>query len=206
MTEIRAAAPSGALQRLFEQQAARNQQLLKQTPTLGGEIRSEVLPFAVDLKAPALPDDAERALAALEKTAATDRDRVADLAREGQRHRSSRRRPRADRPAADDARRGRLPRHAVLDRARPHQHRLLLGALGARLPAARARHRTVPPQPRHRRPRALGARRHADRLGPPRHHRAGHARAGRSGSAPAMATMRSSSATAATPAGFPARR
>ena len=67
MTEIRAAAPSGALQRLFEQQAARNHQLLKQTPTLGGEIRSEVLPFAVDLKAPALPDDAERALAALEK-------------------------------------------------------------------------------------------------------------------------------------------
>ena len=70
MTEIRAAAPSAALQRLFEQQAARNHQLLKQTPTLGGEIRSEVLPFAVDLKAPALPDDAERALAALEKTAA----------------------------------------------------------------------------------------------------------------------------------------
>ena len=70
MTEIRAAAPSDALQRLFEQQAARNHQLLKQTPTLGGEIRSEVLPFAVDLKAPALPDDAERALAALEKTAA----------------------------------------------------------------------------------------------------------------------------------------
>ena len=70
MTEIRAAAPSGALQHLFEQQAARNQQLLKQTPTLGGEIRSEVLPFAIDLKAPALPDDAERALAALEKTAA----------------------------------------------------------------------------------------------------------------------------------------
>ena len=61
MTEIRAAAPSGALQRLFEQQAARNQQLLKQTPTLGGEIRSEVLPFAVDLKASTLPGDVEAA-------------------------------------------------------------------------------------------------------------------------------------------------
>jgi len=70
VTEIRAAAPSGALQRLSEQQAARNHQLLKQTPTLGVETRSEVLPFAVDLKAAALPDDAERALAALEKTAA----------------------------------------------------------------------------------------------------------------------------------------
>jgi transketolase N-terminal domain/subunit/transketolase C-terminal domain/subunit len=70
VTEIRAAAPSGALQRLSEQQAARNQQLLKQTPTLGGEIRSEVLPFAVDLKASTLPGDAEHALAALEKTAA----------------------------------------------------------------------------------------------------------------------------------------
>ena len=70
MTEIRAAAPSGALLRLFEQQSARNHQLLKQTPTLGGEMRSEVLPFKVDLKASALPDDAERALAALEKTAA----------------------------------------------------------------------------------------------------------------------------------------
>jgi transketolase N-terminal domain/subunit/transketolase C-terminal domain/subunit len=70
VTEIRAAAPSGALQRLFEQQAARNRQLLKQTPTLGGEIRSEVLPFAVDLRASALPDDTERALSALEKTAA----------------------------------------------------------------------------------------------------------------------------------------
>jgi len=70
VTEIRAAAPSGALQRLFEQQSARNRQLLKQTPTLGGEIRSEALPFAVDLKAPALGADAERALAALEKTAA----------------------------------------------------------------------------------------------------------------------------------------
>ncbi len=71
MTETRTAVQPGALQRLFEQQAARNQQLLKQTPTLGAEIRSEVLPFALDLKAPALPDEAGLALAALEKTAAT---------------------------------------------------------------------------------------------------------------------------------------
>ena len=71
VTEIHAAAQSGALRRLFEQQSARNQQLLKQTPTLGVQVRSEVLPFAIDLNAPALTNDADQALAALEKTAAT---------------------------------------------------------------------------------------------------------------------------------------
>lgn len=71
MTEIRTAAQQGALQRLFAQQTARNQQLVKQTPTLGEKIRSEVLPFAVDLKAAALPADAAMALAGLEKEAAT---------------------------------------------------------------------------------------------------------------------------------------
>ena len=69
MTQIRAA-QSGALQRLFEQQVDRNQQLLKATPTVGDAIRSEVLPFAIDLKGSALPDDTEKALGALEKTAA----------------------------------------------------------------------------------------------------------------------------------------
>lgn len=71
MTEIRTAAQQGALQRLFAQQTARNQQLVKQTPTLGENIRSEVLPLAVDLKASALPDDVEVTLAGLEKNAAT---------------------------------------------------------------------------------------------------------------------------------------
>ena len=71
MTEIRQAAQPGALLRLFEQQSARNQQLVKQSPTHGAEIRSEVLPFAVDLKAASLSDDAEASLAGLEKTAAT---------------------------------------------------------------------------------------------------------------------------------------
>ena len=71
VTETRAAAQSNALVRLFEQQAARNQQLLQQTPTLGADIRSEVLPFTLDLKAPALSDEADVALAGLEKTAAT---------------------------------------------------------------------------------------------------------------------------------------
>ncbi len=71
VTQIRAGAQPGALLRLFEQQHARNQQLLKQTPTLGAGIRSAVLPFAIDLTAPALSDDADQALAALEKTAAT---------------------------------------------------------------------------------------------------------------------------------------
>ena len=49
-----------ALQRLFEQQSARNQQLLKQSTTLGAEIRSEVLPFAVDLSGASLPDAQKR--------------------------------------------------------------------------------------------------------------------------------------------------
>jgi transketolase N-terminal domain/subunit/transketolase C-terminal domain/subunit len=71
VTETRTAARSGALQRLFDEQRARNQELLKQTPMLGDELRSAVLPFALDLKAPALPDDAGLALAALEKTAAS---------------------------------------------------------------------------------------------------------------------------------------
>jgi transketolase N-terminal domain/subunit len=70
LTEIRAAAQAGALQRLFEQQAARNEQLLRQTPTLGAEVRSEVLPFTLDLTASSLPGDTDLALAALEKTAA----------------------------------------------------------------------------------------------------------------------------------------
>ena len=70
MTEIRTAGQPSALQRLFAQQTARNQQLLKHTPTLGAEIRSEVLPFAIDLKSSALADDVEVTLAGLEKTAA----------------------------------------------------------------------------------------------------------------------------------------
>ena len=70
VTETRTAARPGALPRLFDEQRARNQQLLQQTPTLGDELRSEVLPFAIDLQA-ALSDDAGLALAALEKTAAT---------------------------------------------------------------------------------------------------------------------------------------
>jgi transketolase N-terminal domain/subunit/transketolase C-terminal domain/subunit len=70
VTETRTAARQNALQRLYTQQSERNQQLLKQTPTLGDEIRSEVLPVAIDLKSRSLPDDADVALAGLEKTAA----------------------------------------------------------------------------------------------------------------------------------------
>ncbi len=44
--------------------------LLKDTPTLGDQVRSEVLPFALDLRAGALSDAQNAALAALEKTAA----------------------------------------------------------------------------------------------------------------------------------------
>ncbi|MBY0493585.1 MAG: hypothetical protein K2Y23_05180 [Cyanobacteria bacterium] len=70
MTETRQAR-HGALQRLFDEQTARNQQLLKQTPTLGAEIKSEVLPFAIDLEGGTLSKETELALAGLEKTAAT---------------------------------------------------------------------------------------------------------------------------------------
>ena len=70
MTETRQAARQGALQRLFDEQSARNQQLLKSSTTLGAEITSDVLPFAIDLKAASLGGDAELALAGLEKTAA----------------------------------------------------------------------------------------------------------------------------------------
>ena len=69
MTETRQAR-HGALQRLFDEQAARNQQLLKSSTTLGAEIKSDVLPFAIDLKAGSLSSDTDLALAALEKTAA----------------------------------------------------------------------------------------------------------------------------------------
>ena len=71
VTDTRAAAQTGVLQRLFDEQHTRNQQLLAATPTLGSEIRSAVLPFAIDLNAPALSDDVDAALGALEKTAAT---------------------------------------------------------------------------------------------------------------------------------------
>ena len=70
MTDTRQAARQGALQRLFDEQSARNQHLLDQSTTLGAEITSDVLPFAIDLKAASLAGDAELALAALEKTAA----------------------------------------------------------------------------------------------------------------------------------------
>ena len=70
VTEIRVATRPGALERLFEQQTARNQQLLKQTPTLGADVRSDVWPFAVDLKAASWSGEASVTLAALEKTAA----------------------------------------------------------------------------------------------------------------------------------------
>jgi transketolase N-terminal domain/subunit/transketolase C-terminal domain/subunit len=71
VTEIRQAARQGALQRLFDEQSARNQQLLQQSTTLGAEIKSDLLPFAIDLRAASLSNDAELALAGLEKTAAT---------------------------------------------------------------------------------------------------------------------------------------
>jgi len=59
-----------SLRRLFDEQQARNAAVLQQTPTLGDAVRSEVLPYAVDLNAASLSDAQGHALAALEKTAA----------------------------------------------------------------------------------------------------------------------------------------
>src|ERR1044071_2760960 len=63
-------AHSDALQTLFEEQQSRNRALLNQTPTLGDAVRSEVLPFALDLRGGGLSEAQNHALAALEKTAA----------------------------------------------------------------------------------------------------------------------------------------
>jgi transketolase N-terminal domain/subunit/transketolase C-terminal domain/subunit len=60
-----------SLRRSSGEQQARNAALLKETPTLGHQVRSEVLPFALDLRAGALSDTQNTALSALEKTAAT---------------------------------------------------------------------------------------------------------------------------------------
>jgi len=60
-----------ALRQLSSEQNARNAALLKQTPTMGAEVRSEVVPFAIDLRAASLSDAQDAALGALEKTAAT---------------------------------------------------------------------------------------------------------------------------------------
>ena len=62
---------SDSLRRLAGEQHARNTALLQQTPTLGEAVRSEVLPFTLDLGGGALSDAHNHALGALEKTAAT---------------------------------------------------------------------------------------------------------------------------------------
>lgn len=59
------------LARLTREQDGRNAALLRDTPTLGREVRSDVLPFALDLTRAGIAVDAETMLAALEKTAAT---------------------------------------------------------------------------------------------------------------------------------------
>jgi transketolase N-terminal domain/subunit/transketolase C-terminal domain/subunit len=59
------------LLRLAEAQHSRNLALLAQSPALGAEVRSRVLPLQIDLAASRLSDDTDRALGALEKIAAT---------------------------------------------------------------------------------------------------------------------------------------
>lgn len=59
------------LARLTREQDARNADLLRNTPTLRREVRSDVLPFALDLAREGVGDGANTTLAALEKTAAT---------------------------------------------------------------------------------------------------------------------------------------
>jgi transketolase N-terminal domain/subunit len=60
----------GPLARLADEQSARSAALLQQTPLLGDEFRSDVLPLTVDLAHPALGPEMERAFAAVEKDAA----------------------------------------------------------------------------------------------------------------------------------------
>ncbi len=91
-------------------------------------IESHVLPFAWILKRGRLSADEALQLGGAREGRRDDRDQVADLAREGRRHRSSRRRPRADSRAAHDARHRRLRAPALRHRARAHEHRLLRGA------------------------------------------------------------------------------
>jgi transketolase N-terminal domain/subunit/transketolase C-terminal domain/subunit len=62
---------SNPLARLTREQADRNAALLRNTPTLGREVRSDVLPFALDLTRAGVGPEANTTLAALEKTAAT---------------------------------------------------------------------------------------------------------------------------------------
>lgn len=69
MTETRTT-HQDSLQQLFDDQQTRNAVLLADTPTMGGHVRSEVLPFALDLASGTLTDAQDHALAALEKTAA----------------------------------------------------------------------------------------------------------------------------------------
>lgn len=59
------------LAQLTREQNERNAALLRNTPTLGREVRSEVLPFALDLTRAGVGAGADTTLAALEKTAAT---------------------------------------------------------------------------------------------------------------------------------------
>ena len=190
VTEIRAAAQHRArFSVCSSEQSARNQQLLKQTPTLGeSEIRSEVLPFALDLKRRALSDDADVALAALEKTAATIAiESLISLAKVND----------IDHLGGGLELIGPLlmTLGAVDYRGAQfsieHGHTSIgyyaaLAALGF-LPRERVIDE-VPPQPRHRRPRVVGARRHADRLRPSRRDGAGQrglvARAARPRTAP----------------------
>ena len=70
MTETRAT-HHDSLQQLYDEQQARNAAVLAGTPTLGDVVRSEVLPFTLDLGSGTLTGDQDHALAALEKTAAT---------------------------------------------------------------------------------------------------------------------------------------
>lgn len=70
VTDIRAA-HSDSLRGLYDEQQARNAALLRQTPTMGDAVRSETLPWALDMSGGTLSEAQDQALAGLEKTAAT---------------------------------------------------------------------------------------------------------------------------------------
>lgn len=73
---------SDPIARQWASQAPRRAALLAATPTMGAEVRSEVLPFTLDLTADALTPADERSLVALEKVAArTAIDSLVSLAK-----------------------------------------------------------------------------------------------------------------------------
>ncbi len=146
-------------------QEQRNRDLIAQSVYMRSEVTSKALPFHIDIRTAGALDAGQVAtLQAIEIQAARIAIQAVGEIAKVQRHRSPRRRARADPGPADDARRHRLRQASQFT----IEHGHTASATTRRWPRSafcrRARRRQVPPQPRHRRPRLVGARRHAARL------------------------------------------